>query len=62
MAAELGYGIAHDGGLHERTPGARVESITGVDAHRGDLGFGWRMLGDGRLQRIVGFSGPFPQG
>jgi hypothetical protein len=60
MATELASGIAHNSSLHEPAPGARVESTAGVDAHRGDLRFGRRMLGDGRLKRIVGFSGPFP--
>jgi hypothetical protein len=36
--------IAHIGGFHERMPGARIESTTGVDAHGGHLRFGWRML------------------
>jgi hypothetical protein len=62
MATELASGIAHRGGLHEPTPGARVESRTGVAANRGDLRFGRRMLDDARLKRIVGFSGPFPPG
>jgi hypothetical protein len=36
--------IAHIGGFHERTPGARIAPTTGVDAHGGHLRFGWRML------------------
>jgi hypothetical protein len=62
MATELASAVAHNSGLHEQTPGAQVASTTAVDAHRGDLRFGRRMLEHGRLQRIVGLSGPFPPG
>jgi hypothetical protein len=68
--------VAHIGGFHQTMPDHTIDLTSGVDAHAGKFRFTWVMrkagevalegvdfgelAPDGRIQRIVGFFGPFP--
>lgn len=68
--------IAHIGGFHAAMPGHTIDLTSGVDTYNGVFRFAWVMrkgdeiaiegvdfgelAPDGRIQRIVGFFGPFP--
>jgi hypothetical protein len=67
---------AHIAGFQETMPGHTIDMVSGVDVHDDAFRFAWEMrnadgvalegmdygeLGpDGRITRIVGFFGPFP--
>jgi len=68
---------AHIAGFQSTMPGHTIETVSGVDAHDGTFRFAWEMRNadgvalegmdygefddDGRISRIVGFFGPFPE-
>jgi hypothetical protein len=68
--------VAHIGGFQAMMPGHTIDQASGVDTHDGGFRFAWVMHNgdeialegidfgevapDGRIQRIVGFFGPFP--
>ena len=68
--------VAHIAGFHSMMPGSTIEQASGVDTHGDVFRFAWVMRNggeialegidfgelapDGRIQRIVGFFGPFP--
>jgi hypothetical protein len=68
--------VAHIGGFQAMMPGHTIDQASAVDAHDGVFRFAWVMrngeeialegidfgelASDGRIQRIVGFFGPFP--
>lgn len=63
--------------FHQAQPGARLDTVSGVDEHHGQVRFCWTLFGpdgeavmpgmsaglieDGRIQRMTGFFGPFPE-
>ncbi len=67
----------HIAGFHSMMAGHTIDTVSGVDEHDGSFRFAWVMrnadgvalegmdygeLGDdGRITRIVGFFGPFPE-
>ncbi len=68
--------VAHIGGFQTMMPGHTIEMTSGVDVHGNVFRFAWTMRNgneavlegmdfgeladDGRIDRIVGFFGPFP--
>jgi len=68
--------ITHIAGFHAAMPGHTIDLTSGVDTYDGVFRFAWVMRNgnevtlegvdfgelapDGRIQRIVGFFGPFP--
>ncbi len=68
--------VAHIGGFHAMFPGRSIDFASGVDVTEAGLRWAWVMHNgdavelegmdfgelapDGRIQRIVGFFGPFP--
>ncbi len=68
--------VAHIAGFHAMMPGQTIDMVSAVDAHDEVFRFAWVMRDgdevtlegmdfgevapDGRIQRIVGFFGPFP--
>jgi hypothetical protein len=68
--------VAHIGRFLQMMPGHTLEITTGVDVHHDLIRFGWvlrkdgqtalegmdfgELAPDGRIERIVGFFGPFP--
>jgi hypothetical protein len=68
--------VAHIGGFQTMMPGHTIDSTSGVDVHGNVFRFAWTMRNgndvvlegmdfgeladDGRINRIVGFFGPFP--
>jgi hypothetical protein len=69
--------VAHIGGFHVMMPGHTIVQTTGVDVYGCLFRFGWAMrhetdvavegmdfgefADDGRIRRITGFFGPFPE-
>jgi len=69
--------VEHIGGFQAAMPGHTIDMASGVDEHDGSFRFAWVMrnadgdvlegidygelAADGRITRIVGFFGPFPE-
>ncbi|HUP75429.1 MAG TPA: nuclear transport factor 2 family protein [Acidimicrobiales bacterium] len=68
--------VDHIGGFHAAMPGHTIDLVSAVDSYNDVFRFAWVMrkgedvavegidfgelAADGRIQRIVGFFGPFP--
>ena len=68
--------VAHIGGFHAMAPGHSIELVSGIDHYGSLFRFAWEMRNgeervlegmdfgefadDGRIRRITGFFGPFP--